>query len=331
MNASPAESLKILVVTAMYPHSGNEGYGAFVMQQVEQLQALGHDVDVISFPGYRSKWEYFKAAVKVFRQTRMNRYAVVHVHYGATALAALFRNSTPLVITVHGSDALVGRSGPYITRLMSKLADATIVVNKNISKRIAGDIIPCGVSLSIFEPKPKAEARERLGLLRDRKYVLFPFNPDRTVKRFDLADAAVQRLVSEGLDIELLIVSKVHFREMPWYYSAADAMVLCSNSEGSPTSVKEALACNLPVVSVDVGDMKEILTGIVGAEIVDRSVDSLSAALKRVLMPSEGFEFNGRRAMEQYSQQKTVSAIIDVYRRIAERQHPAQNPIISRV
>jgi len=284
---------------------------------------------VISFPGYRSKWEYFHAAVKVFHQTRNNSYSVVHVHYGVTALAALFRNSTPLVITVHGSDALVGWSEPCITRLMSKMADATIVVNKRISERISGHVIPCGVSLSLFEPKPKAEARNRLGLLSDRKYVLFPFAAHRAVKRFDLASAAVQQLVSEGLDVELLTVSKVHFREMPWYYSAADVMVLCSDSEGSPTSVKEALACNLPVVSFDVGDVKEILAGIPGAEIVDRSAGSLSAALGRAIKPNKGFEFNGRQAIERYSQKNTADAIIDVYRRITKRLDDDQAAVLN--
>jgi glycosyltransferase involved in cell wall biosynthesis len=311
----------------MYPHPGNEGSGAFVMQQVEQLQALGHDVDVISFPGYRSKWEYVNAAIKVFRETRRNHYSVVHVHYGVTALAAMFRNSTPLVITVHGSDALVGWTEPCITKLMTKMADATIVVSRRISGRIPGVFIPCGVDLSVFQPKPKAEARVRLGLAPQRKYVLFPFNAGRAVKRFDLASASVQRLASEGLDVELLTVSKVHFREMPWYYSAADAMILCSDSEGSPTSVKEALACNLPVVSIDVGDVREILTGIAGVEIAGKTVDSLSAGLKRALSVNEGFEFNGRQAIERYSQKRTVDAIVEVYHRIAERRRASRRSV----
>jgi teichuronic acid biosynthesis glycosyltransferase TuaC len=323
MNSTAEARLKILIVTAMYPHPGNEGFGAFVMQQVEQLQSLGHDVDGISFPGYQSKWEYLRAAVKVFRETRSHKYSVVHAHYGVTGLAALFRNSTPLVITVHGSDALVGWREPCITKVMSKLADATIVVNQKIFERIPGDIIPCGVNLSLFEPKPKAEARKRLDLSVDRKYVLFPFNPSRVVKRFDLATAAVQQLASEGLDVELLTVSQVHFTAMPWYYSAADAMILCSDSEGSPTSVKEALACNLPVVTVDVGDVKEILAGIDGVEIVDRSVDSLAAGLRRVLSRAEGFQFNSRQAIGRYSQQRTADSIIQVYRRITRRQNAA--------
>src|SRR6266446_3375329 len=97
-------SLKVLVVTAMYPHPGNEGSGAFVMHQVEQLRALGHTVDVLHFRGHRSKLEYLKAAVEVFRRTRHKRYSLVHAHYGLTGLATLFRNGIPLVISLHGSD-----------------------------------------------------------------------------------------------------------------------------------------------------------------------------------------------------------------------------------
>jgi glycosyltransferase involved in cell wall biosynthesis len=316
--------LKILVVTAMYPRPGKEGFGAFVMQQVEQLRALGHEVEVLDFPGYRSKFEYLKAAIKVFSLTRRDRYSVVHAHYGVTGLASLFRSSTPLVITVHGSDALVGWFQPFITKFTSKMADATIVVSPKIAQRIPGDTIPCGVDLSLFEPKSKADARARLGLLSDRKYVLFPFDVARAVKRFDLAREAVRQLAEAGIDIDLLTVSKVHFREMPWYYSAADAMILCSDSEGSPTSVKEALACNLPVVSTDVGDVREITRGIAGLEIAEQTPDSLAAAVKRVLYPPQGFVFNGRRAMERYGQQETVKAIVQVYRRVIERSGPAR-------
>jgi teichuronic acid biosynthesis glycosyltransferase TuaC len=303
----------------MYPHPGNEGSGAFVMQQVEQLRALGHTVDVLHFPGYCSKLEYFKAAIEVFRQTRRKRYDVIHAHYGVTGLCALFRNSTPLVISLHGSDALIGWIEPLISRFVCKLADATIVVSSKIAQRIPGDIIPCGIDMAVFQPKPKAEARGRLGLSSSRKYVLFPFNPARRVKRFDLANAAVKQLAVEHSDVELLTVSKAHYSEMPWYYSAADVMILCSDSEGSPTSVKEALACNLPVVSTDVGDVKEIAHGIAGVEFSEQTADSLATALERVLYLPQGFVFAGRMAMERYSQPKTAEAILQVYRRVIKK------------
>jgi glycosyltransferase involved in cell wall biosynthesis len=136
----------------------------------------------------------------------------------------------------------------------------------------------------------------------------------------------VAKLAEEGMDIELLTVSKIPNREMPWYYSASDVMILCSNSEGSPTAVKEALACNLPVVSTNVGDVLEIMDGIAGVEVVKQTADALAGALKRVLYPTAGFVFNGRAAMERYSQSKTVEAILRVYCRVIARQDKAAAP-----
>ncbi len=312
-------ALKILMVTAMYPSAENGGRGTFVMHQVEQLRTMGHQVDVLYFPGNRSKWAYLKAAIEVFRRTQDQQYSVVHAHYGTTGLTSLFRNSVPMVVTLHGSDALVGPIEPLISKFVSKMADATIVVSSQIAKRIPGDIIPCGVDSEVFVPKPKTEARQRLGLDSKTKYVLFPFNPQRTVKRFSLADAAVKKLFAEGNRVELLTASKVHFSEMPWYYSAADVMILCSESEGSPTSVKEALSCNLPVVSTDVGDVQEILRNVSGVEIVKAEVDALASGLMRTLHPPEGFAFNGRLAMERYSQRRTAESLVAVYRRIIDQ------------
>jgi glycosyltransferase involved in cell wall biosynthesis len=302
----------------MYPHAGNDGFGAFVEQQVEQLRALGNRVDVLHFPGYRSRLEYFKAAVEVSRWTRREHYDVVHAHYGVTGLAALFRNGIPLVVSLHGSDVLVGWHEPLISRIVCRLADATIVASRKIADRIPGEVIPCGVDLAVFEPKPKAEARQRLKLKRESKYILFPFNPARSIKRFDLASEAVARLAREGMDIELLMVSKIPNAEMPWYYNASDAMILCSDSEGSPTAVKEALACNLPVVSTNVGDVCEIMDGIAGVQLAEQNTASLARAIKRVLCPPAGFVFNSRAAMERYSQSKTAEAILRVYRRVID-------------
>jgi len=304
----------------MYPHLGHEGYGAFVMQQVEQLRRLKHEVDVLHFRGYRSKLEYFKAAIQVRQRTRSTKYDVVHAHYGLAGMAAVFRFNTPLVITLHGSDVLLGGAQRLISRLACRFADASVAVSKQIAARASGEVIPCGVDLSVFQPKGRAEARKRLGLPLDKKYVLFPFSPSRTVKRFDLATDAVNRLVAGGLNVELLTVSQVPNGEMPWYYSAADAMILCSDSEGSPTSVKEALACNLPVVSADVGDVREIGQGIDGFQICAPTAEALADGLETVLHGGPGFAFDGHAAMRRYSLERTTLAIVQVYRRaIKER------------
>ena len=299
--------LRILVVTAMYPHVGNESSGAFVKQQVEQLRALGHAVDVLHFPGYRSRLEYRQSRLRgvsshsppaLFRcpcSLRVNRIAGPLPERNAT------RDFAP-------RQRRAGRMGTSrcSADLPADLRTPRSSLAEKIAERIPGEVIPCGVDLTVFEPKSKTEARRRLKLDLSRKYVLFPFSPTRRIKRFDLASAAVAKLAAEGLDIELLVASKSPNEEMPWYYSAADAMILCSNSEGSPTAVKEALACDLPVVSTDVGDVREIMDGIAGVEIAEQTAGALAGALKRVLYPPPGFVFNGRAAMERYSQMKTV-------------------------
>ena len=70
---------------------------------------------------------------------------------------------------------------------------------------------------------------------------------------------------------------------MPDYYRAADCMLLTSDSEGSPNVVKEALACGVPVVSVDAGDVRFWLDRVPGCVVAERDPAALAAALECVL------------------------------------------------
>src|SRR5262249_47662844 len=157
------------------------------------------------------------------------------------------------------------------------------VVSAEMQRQIPGVIIPCGVDLNVFRPHDRHKARACLGWPQDKYLILFPFDPARSVKRYDLAKVAVERIVKEGLDAELVTVFSVENHKMPWYYSAADLMLLCSDREGSPTSVKEALACNLPVVATDVGDIREILRGVAGTQICTQEVGEIASSLRKVL------------------------------------------------
>jgi teichuronic acid biosynthesis glycosyltransferase TuaC len=308
--------LKVLFVTNMYPTIDDPGSGAFVRQQAEHLRKAGHQVDVLHIQSNRSRLKYLTAAAEVSARTRNISYDVVHAHYGLSGLPALFRHKTPLVITLHGSDALCGLVQPVISKMVCSFADAVVVVSKGIAARISGEVIPCGIDLEVFKPRDRTEGRIRLGLPVRGKLVLFPFDPSRKVKRYVLAQAAVNML--RDPDTQILTVCGKPYDEMPWYYSAADVMLLCSESEGSPTSIKEALACNIPVVSTDVGDVREIMEGIDGCEISAASAECLARALKRALDVRLRNSFEGRLSMMRYDQSRVVTALVKVYQGVTD-------------
>ncbi|AWO93187.2 MULTISPECIES: glycosyltransferase [Bradyrhizobium] len=283
-------------------------------QQVEQLRRFGHTVDVIDILGSQSKMNYLRCTLDVVRMTSAVAYDIVHAHYGYSAYPAMFRLRAPLVITLHGTD-VIGQSifERLSTRAVSRFADAVIVVSEELRRRIPGIVIPCGVDLGVFKPYDRDKARARLGWPKDKHIVLFPFDPARPEKRYDLARASVERLVQEGVDAELTTVVNVPNGEMPWCYSAADALLLCSDYEGSPTSIKEALACNRPVVATDVGDVGELLNGIAGTRICPQEAGTIARNLREVFDWSRSSEFRGRAAMARYDQALTVEKIVGVY------------------
>jgi teichuronic acid biosynthesis glycosyltransferase TuaC len=305
--------VRILCVTNMYPSPQRPGSGAFVCQQVEQLRRFGHSVDVINILSFQSKMNYLRGALDVMRMTSSVAYDIVHAHYGYSAYPAMFRLRAPLVITLHGTDVLGNIFERLSTRAVSPFADAVIVVSEAMRRRIPGIVIPCGVDLGVFKPYDRDEARTRLRWPKDRHVVLFPFDPARREKRYNLARASVERLVQDGVDAELITVFNVANDEMPWYYSAADAMLLCSDREGSPTSIKEALACNLPVVATEVGDVGELLSGIAGTRICPQDAGTIARNLREVLDWPRSSEFRGRAAMARYDQALTVEKIVGVY------------------
>src|SRR4051812_3149449 len=97
--------------------------------------------------------------------------------------------------------------------------------------------------------------------------------------------------------------------------NAADCLILTSMIEGSPNVVKEALACDLPVVSVPVGDVHERLRGVEGCEVTaDDRPETIAAALERVLR--RGGRVEGRAAVRQLDERILTQRVIEVYRSV---------------
>jgi len=328
---------RVLMVTCEWPRDTWGGTAHFIVRQADFLRRAGLEVDVYDFVGARDPRNYMRAWMGVRRRLRTGRYDVVHAQFGQSALAAI-PCPLPLVITLRGDDLLgalhdteghvtpAGRFLSMVTRFTSRRADAVIVVAEHmksmLDKGIEAEVIPSGLNLELFRPMPQAEARREADLPSDKKLVLFVGAPDLARKRYGLAREAVN-LLAQRMPVELLLGWGVPHDRMPILMNACDALIFTSLQEGSPNAVKEALACNLPVVSVPVGDVAERLQGVTGCELcTDDKPETIAAALERVLL--RGTRAGSRSAVENLDERLIAQRVIGVYAR-AMAQHPFHN------
>jgi glycosyltransferase involved in cell wall biosynthesis len=231
----------------------------------------------------------------------------------------------PIVLTQHGIETQVGWTAP-LCRWTSRFVHATVATSRRVRDALGRDdvvVIPCGVDDALFQPVPQAEARAVLGLPAEGPIVLFA-GMRRPEKRVDLIEAAVRRVQGELSGVALLIAERVPHEEMPLYMNAADVLVLASEAEGSPMVVKEALACNLPVVSVDVGDVAELVRDAPGCQIVERSVDGLASGLLTALR--RGARTDGRKVAAQVSLQAVAERLDGLFEDVLStrpHEHPS--------
>jgi len=319
--------IRVLMITSDWPdHASWGGTATFIPRQVDFLRAAGVGVDVFKFRGGGKPIRYATAWLDVQRRLRRERYDLVHAQFGQSGLLALPKH-LPLVVTFRGDDlegvlsdttgqlTPRGRLLPLLSRVVSRRADATIVVSAHLSaflhRGAQPHVIPSGIDMERFRLIPKAEARRVLGLAPNRRLVLFVGSPTSTRKRYALAQQAVA-IVTRSLPTELVLGWAVPHDQVPYFMNACDALVFTSRQEGSPNVVKEALACNLPVVSVAVGDVPERLRGVTGCEVcADEQPETIAAALVRAL--GRGERTTSREVVRELDERNITQRVIGVY------------------
>jgi glycosyltransferase involved in cell wall biosynthesis len=323
--------VNILVVTSGWPSEDRPEQSSFVADQVERLREAGLSVDVVTYNGRRNPFSYGRARRDVRHKLRSHDVDVVHAHFGQTGLVVL-PSRAPVVATFYGSDlyGVVGTSGRYtlggwalrhVSRWVAKKAKGVVLLSEGLAQflppNVTYEVIPLGVDTDLFRPIPQEIARADLGLDPDRKLVLFAGNPAEPVKRFPLASRAVA-IASRSVDVELLTISGRTRREVAHFLSAVDTLLITSRHESGPLIAKEALACDTPVVSVDVGDVSKTISGLPGSALCpDDNPETIAVTLLDVLRREGPFE--GRRVAELYSQRRMAEKLITVYERIVER------------
>jgi len=84
----------------------------------------------------------------------------------------------------------------------------------------------------------------------------------------------------------LKVVYNVKHEDIPLYLCASDVLISTSKWEGSLNIIKEAMACNLPIVTTDVGDVRWLLEVVNNTAIVRNSELEIASAIKQVLKHS---------------------------------------------
>jgi glycosyltransferase involved in cell wall biosynthesis len=233
------------------------------------------------------------------------------------------------VITFSGSDLNPGASvsnlrayaGHFLSNIAALGARRIICVSEGLRqtlwwRRKRAIVIPNGVDLDVFSPGPQDEARKELSWDLAHPVVLFNLGDDARKKGFDLAKTAVDAARSRLPEIELQIVQHVEPSLMPTYYRAADVLLCTSINEGSPNVVKEALACNLPVISVPVGDVAERLVGVRPSAVVPRDPRLIGEALVGIL--SRRSRSNGREHVAHLALREIAKHVCSVYASVLE-------------
>jgi glycosyltransferase involved in cell wall biosynthesis len=326
--------MRVLAVTNIYPSSERPALGTFVEQQVKGLRAIGLEVDVFHVDRVGSGMRaYWGVGADARERARAANADLVHVMYGGVMAEEVTRvlRDRKCVVSFCGSDLLGERLSGWTRRFVSGIgvwashraarrADGIVVKSRNLLDALPAGIpaarvriLPNGVDLERFRPLDRAGCRARLGWSAAGFHVLFPANTGDRRKRPWIAHEAIERLRATGVPAELHELRGVPHASVPDWINACDAVILTSLAEGSPNIVKEALACDVAVVSVDVGDVAERIEGIGGCFISPPDPAALAARLGEV---HAGGRVPGRERMSDLSIQRVAERLREFYREV---------------
>ena len=311
--------MRVLVVHNFEPDEGAPQRGRWVRDQVDEVRRRGVEVDLFEFA--RGRNEYLPATKRLRSLLRRERFDLVHAHYGLAGWVARLAGAKPLVVTFHGTDVrhhLVG----HLSRRLAWRLDLVAGVSRALFEAEDGRpglpavpgsaVLPCGPDLSRFEPIPRERARRELGLDPGGRYLFLPANPTRPEKRHDRAAE-----VAAACGADLLTGGSIEPEEMPLWLNAANAVLVTSDYEGFGMAAVEALACEVPVLSTDVGIAPYALGGIDGCLCGPFDAAAWAAVARRHLDAPDPRVAGAARAAT-LSAAAMAERVIEAYRAVLE-------------
>ena len=328
--------MKILIVGNNKPGH----FAPFVEEQARALQLQGSEVVFFGVQG-KGIMGYLRCLPALKCAIQQHQPDLIHAHYGLSGLLANLQRRVPVVTTYHGSDI----NKPNILRF-SKIAmrlsahnifvsqrNVTLALSPNslityrLKKRYT--LLPCGVNLPLLWSEMQTQRVEQLTLnqwVQEKlnagvKHVLFAGAFNNVVKDPELAKAAINELVYEGINVDLVELKGYNREQVNALMYNCDALLMTSRTEGSPQVIKEAMACGCPIVSVDVGDVAERVSGVEGCYVVSsREPAAIAKALQQALAFSG--KTNGRQRIIEMglSNEQVAKRLMAIYKQLVESQ-----------
>mgnify|MGYP001296080372 FL=1 len=270
--------MRVMHVTNAYPSEAKPIKGIFIKEQIELLERSGLEVDVYVIPEGRGWRKYARAWWDLMR--RASSYDVVHAHHvfcGLICILAGQRNRLVLSFLNDVGRNIIGvntRISSFFEQIVHRLSKAAIFKSpKFINCMKEGDrLIPNSVTLKlIYDDELRESVRGKLGFRKEDCVLLFVSANDlhRKSKRYDRFVEVLEAVQSRAVSAKQLLMVNVPRDDVADYFNSADFLVVVSEFEGSPNSVKEALASGLRVISTNVGDVDLLCKGVPGCAVFD--------------------------------------------------------------
>ena len=326
---SGSTAVRVLFVV---PRGPGPGAMSFVDRLAEALRAEGVHVETMRVRTLFRPWVFGPQLLQIVGLARRGRFDILHAQYGTytgliTGLAAALTRRT-VVVTFRGSDLnpvpsehpIKLRLQHLCSQLAALLADAVVCVSGQLVPRLWRSkprlaIIPSSTDVDRFRPLEQSACRQRLGWEADGPVCVFFCGNNAAVKRADLAQAVRSRVGERAPDVRVEIVPMVALDDVPTYLNAADCLLFLSDYEGSPNLIRDACACALPIVTVDVGDVRSVLEGVDWCRVVERNEEAIADAV--VDLAKRRVRSNGRATAMRYGNQATARRMIAFYATVA--------------